>query len=126
MRDVRSTFNRFINIYEFESIYTVPLRLMFVLVRLFMIFGFDAVCILVAISLLLWLSKVVDDSFPEANRAEERLKQAELGRVTIESFNCIRVLKQNGWEDFFHGKMADLLNELDQMKFVRKKKEMIT
>jgi hypothetical protein len=71
------------------------------------IFGFTTVYVLVGITIIVYTNRVISNYVhSEEENFEEGKAHEELGRITHESFENIRAIKQYGWDDFFLDKMT--------------------
>ena len=91
------------------------------LIRMWFIFGWTTVYIVLGITVLIYGNRTIGNYISNDNENfEEGKKNEELGRITHESFENIRAIKQYGWDDFFLGKMTKLHKDILHLEEERK------
>lgn len=107
------SFHSCLNIWQFETFYKVPLEFTFTIIRMWYIFGFTTIYILLGITTIVYTNKIIQNYVDDEDEdIELNKKREDLGRIMNESFDNIRVIKQYGWDSFFRGKMTKLHAEI--------------
>ena len=90
-----------------EQFYKVPIEFALTLIRMWFIFGWTTIYIVLGIAFLIYANRtIVNYISNDRENFEKKEKNEELRRITHESFENIRTIKQYGWDDFFLGKMT--------------------
>ena len=105
-----------------EQFYSVPIEFALTLIRMWFIFGWTTIYIVLGIAFLIYANRTISNYIWSNDREhyEEGKKNEELGRITHESFENIRAIKQYGWDDFFLGKMTKLHKDILRLEEERK------
>lgn len=105
----------------------LPLEFSFTFVRLWCIFGFTSIYVLLGITAVVYTNKIIQNYVHDRDdeNLEEGKKREELGCVTHESFENIRAIKQYNWDDFFMGRILGLRQQIQNYEEDRRKYDYI-
>ena len=115
------SFHSCVCMWRLEQFYRVPIEFALTLIRMWFIFGWTTVYIVLGITVLIYANRTISNYISnDREHFEEGKKNEELGRITHESFENIRAIKQYGWDDFFLGKMSKLHKDILRLEEERK------